>query len=634
MNSSEEIANQLSSIKKSNVSLADALREIELAKQSFEKISFLENTMNLHDLTLHEIKNQMQRFISTNFFNAKYDDLMLKIDQIIKSKFDEFSLKFFSTLNEKLSISDSEALFKQKVNYVDYNALSKKFEVIKNILEKHIYSDFEALKTKVKMNFSRIENQNNQQGNTNIPLEEIDKLNERIRLLEIQVQSQMGDEEMLDESYDSQEDLEIMLGNLEKAILSEHSASIGYEMSTNETHQMPFGLSRNSPDVSKAMLGEGLSPRYSGQRSRSSDKRLNGGLVQQIGKKFGIIQRELEINKFKIDEILKKSTNYETTIKDADSLMTKLIDKQLEIQAKSELIEKNVIKAINSPTAIQYDKDIEMISSNSKELYNQVKVDLEAKNNRLYTIETWIEKIVDDLNQVKALHREKINEIVKCMHDLRIDNNTTKVEVNRSLESVKSFEDSLEEKINKFNEELDEIKGPLIDLISNQERQNHILSVEINRQQEIGRRQEINRSYVASSMDFQRTYSSMTSQENSPIKEAAQLISETLKPSSARVQSASPKSATRVQSASPSLSAKSRCYQRKKFSQIGTGQIKLDENWLSLFPDGVQIQLPRVSVPSSKGSDPQAKETNSAEKQKIARKLEIKSKIRLNTSLL
>lgn len=225
LNSSLEISSQLSSIKKSNTSLADALREIELAKQSFEKVAFLENTLNYHQLTLDDLKSQASRFVTTGFFNSKWDSLINILDQIVKTKFEEFTNQFHNSLNQKLNIAQADVMLKQKVNCMDFTALSQQMTVLKTQVDKHIYTDFESMKTKFKMTLAQLTNVNPSQIFSEVTKDDLEKINRKIEILEKSIKNTNYEEEGLDEDIDSQAELDSMIDGLERAILDEYKGS-------------------------------------------------------------------------------------------------------------------------------------------------------------------------------------------------------------------------------------------------------------------------------------------------------------------------------------------------------------------------------------------------------------------------
>lgn len=298
---------------------------------------------------------------------------------------------------------------------------------------------------------------------------------------------------------------------------------------------------------------------------------MNGTLVQQIGKKFGILQREVDISKSKLLEITQKADLCDENITETENLINKIRDKQLEMHAKAELMEKNLIKVLNNPIGVQIDKDIDKITKENNKYIESLKAALETKNTNVTEIQAFLEKVVIDLNQVKSSHREKINEIVKCVHDIKNEGVTTKEEINKILDSIKNNEDKLRLDIDNLNSEMTEIKGPIIDIIKTQHHENESLT------NEIGRQLETNRNLVgkiALNIDSLSALTPLNSNLHSPSRESTHQVLEFFKPTS-RMQSTSP---IRVQSASPSMSAKNRSYRGNSAFKISASPVKLDDN--------------------------------------------------------
>lgn len=225
MHPSNQIAGQLTSIKKSNLSLAEALREIDLAKQSFDKISSLESTLVHQNLVINELKIQMQQLVPMTLFNARLDEMHHVVEKAVKAKFEEISVQVYKLLNDKLSTSEAETLLKQKVTWASHNNLSQEIGNIKSRLDKHIFSDFEGLKTKMKLELAQRQVRSDKEGGE-FSSDEVLQLKSRISGIEQQLQELFAEEEDFeeDESYDSEEELDGMMDDLERTVLREKRA--------------------------------------------------------------------------------------------------------------------------------------------------------------------------------------------------------------------------------------------------------------------------------------------------------------------------------------------------------------------------------------------------------------------------
>lgn len=157
------------------------------------------------------------------------------------------------------------------------------------------------------------------------------------------------------------------------------------------------------------------------------------------------------------------------------------------------------------------------------------------------------------MNQVKSTQKTKLNEIIKYLHYINEDRAKLMGEFNKTNDSVKNIGQNLQKNMVKVQSEVSDIQGPLTDLISDQQRENMILTEEIRRNQELFRNMV----------------------ENIPTGYSQVLERNSLRETS--VDSAFNLSA-RVQSASPNISVKHRFYSSNNKYRVSGGPVKNDAN--------------------------------------------------------
>ena len=159
MSEDEDMIQQLDNLKTSKASLTEVLRELDITRGAFAQASRIEERQKSQQLEIDSMKTQMLDLLSLGVFKQKSDDLFAHLNKTIRQKFDEFAQKSFEDMSKKLSISDLDDSLRQKVNWQHFNTLSQQVSFIKTKLDKHIHSEFEGFKTKMKIELSHKANE-------------------------------------------------------------------------------------------------------------------------------------------------------------------------------------------------------------------------------------------------------------------------------------------------------------------------------------------------------------------------------------------------------------------------------------------------------------------------------------------
>ncbi|OMJ75854.1 hypothetical protein SteCoe_24916 [Stentor coeruleus] len=719
MNTSDEIT----SIFKGKVSLAEALKEIDVVKKSFEISEKLVSKLDTQEEIIRELQEKSDMYASYGFVVTKFEETKQSVMKIIKDKFEDFSTNYFSQLNEKLNRNEIENYTSNRCTWVAFNSLTQNVGSLKSRIDKHIFSDFEGLKTKVKVQFG---DKYSEIISENVKIkDELTQMKMRLTVVEQKIHEMFVDDGLGDsEDYDSQEENDNIMQNLNNKdslesdedegknetskpnitiIEARRDSLVNQENKTISAHPDPvqttdFKLVNTGKVVEEAKIPEEIKevpiiidpkpvvltpqttteisktesiprpevlkpqqeslvtlssevkpepqfpvpvtesqkpplhtqvqttpnkipehPKPPGsehgsasrnnaleipdrapvrrreddtssrhRKNSSGDQALsrknslsssqgyggggvNGGM-RGMNKKLTSLQKDLETFKGLID------TN-KLTIDEMKEEFGKIYEKIDIVRQRCEEIENNrqtmelsFIKALRrsgkdkkTPTKPQGN------AINTKDL-KKIHDLINEKYSKITTVEVQMDKVTQDMEHIKGNFKDKINDIINSLKGLdsfRKDSLKGSTDFSTKLNSI-------DEKIfglqNVLNKELQIIKGPMSDLISDQQREKEILEENLKRQQ--------------------ATFRDIVDECSLSMKN---IIPETFLQS--RISTARPN--TRKTNDSPRVSVKHKFYETNNAYRISNPNLKTDENWLSVYPDGRSLALPKVGVKKS-----------------------------------
>ena len=222
-------------ISKGKLSIAEALKEIGTVKTAFQKAERIEKKLSYHDSILAELQKIASTLATYDYVNTRFDEINSRIEHAITQNFEKFTSQYLVQLNEKVSMKEMETVLAHRVTWAAFNNFTQQTNVLKSRIEKHIISDFESFKTKVKIELSKKANEKKPEDDINV--DEIHQLKNRVTSLE-QKYHDMFMEEGLDDSddYDSQEEMDNMMDDIDRAALRERNDS---DEGLNEGDQEP-----------------------------------------------------------------------------------------------------------------------------------------------------------------------------------------------------------------------------------------------------------------------------------------------------------------------------------------------------------------------------------------------------------
>ena len=154
-----ELPEQIGKISKGKSSLAEALKQLDVVKKAFVKTEEIKEKLTKHENEMNNMRVSMGQMIHTKHFAAKIEEITGQIERSLARKFEEFTSVYFSELSSKISEKNIEASLNKKVSWASFNSLSQQVANMKTRLDKHLYSEYEGFKTKVKLELANKSNE-------------------------------------------------------------------------------------------------------------------------------------------------------------------------------------------------------------------------------------------------------------------------------------------------------------------------------------------------------------------------------------------------------------------------------------------------------------------------------------------
>jgi hypothetical protein len=258
---------------KGKISLAEALKQIETVSNAFKQAEKIEKKQQDQETLISSIKSCIDTLSSYEYVDSKLEEYKTRIESLITQKFQDFSSDYLSQLSEKLKISDIEPLLSQKVTWASFNNYLYHLNTINSKLDKHVLTDFENFKTKIKIEMSH--KADKKKTDEEINPEDVQVLKNRLGALELKFQEMFLEDEV-DESDDSQEAMDNVAEDKAKDKVSDEmnensedqdeiqrvssklhksiTSTTQYTESKNQFSLPKFNLGSYSPDASSPRL--------------------------------------------------------------------------------------------------------------------------------------------------------------------------------------------------------------------------------------------------------------------------------------------------------------------------------------------------------------------------------------------
>ena len=242
-------------------------------------------------------------------------------------------------------------------------------------------------------------------------------------------------------------------------------------------HTRKGGSSRNDNQT--------LSRKNSMVSSRSGTNQGGGpNNLRQVNKKISALQKELEGYKLALDESKQTILEYQEELAKAYEKISEVRMECKEVEEKRQGMELSFIKALRRAGIDKKNKSkIPAVANLNAEQMNKIKKQIDEKSKKIISMSTYVEKIAADTMHIKDTQQNRINEIityVKYLDEARLS--LTK-EFSSMLGVVKQLEGDLKINIENVQKDVISIQGPIIDLISEQQRENQMLNEDIKNHQ-------------------------------------------------------------------------------------------------------------------------------------------------------
>ena len=617
-----DISEQIGSISKGRQSLTDALNQMEVVKQAFQRSEEVKQLLEKNDLQMHNLRSTMHQMVSMEYFTSRMSEYSEVIEKSIRHKFDEFSSYYFSQLMSKLSAEELEPHLNKKVGWSAFNNLSQQVGSIQTRFDKHIYSEYEGFKTKMKLDLA---SKASESKGLDINNEEFSQLKGRIVSIEQKLEEMFMEEDALqdDEDYDSQEEMDNMMDDIDIVAKREDTEEMEggaelediqstspelvlesnpFKSDASLTSEITVVEPNNTPELSKkieqasleiekpvsrqskvrgnSIGGESkaMQRRSSKESSVAASKIIGGANMKQVNRKIANMQKEIDTTKLDIEEKQAGIDRVEQEIRKTQNYIEDVEVKVKNMLNTLDVMEASFIRALRrNGIDKKLKKQPETIVNFPQKQLESIEKNIEEKMKRIIVLECNLEKSHTETMQMKKFYREKLNEIIQSLK--YFEDSKQKLEKNAiDISNVVASNHKLCTKnFSALAVKYSEMSMPLTDLISDQQRENQIMSEELKRNQEIFRA--LVESY--SSVNQNRRAQS----EEGNLLGAANKIAETYFRKN------------RNTSATPDLTVKSKFY-KTNYAQLSPQ--KNDSTWFGSLPDGKAISLPRVAAKDRK----------------------------------
>lgn len=522
-----DLSEDFSPVPKIRLSLAEAVNQLDIAKSAFKQSGKVQGLLETFSRDLDSMRTSMSSFVTTSYLSAKLEDFLKSVLNTLQLRFESFSSVYSNQLDSKVSLEQLDIHLQKKVSWSQFSSISQQVSLLQSRVDKHIFSEFEGFKTKMKLELS---NKANDSKNLDINNEDFNQLKSKITQIEQKLEEMfMEDDNLQDDEYDSQEEMDNMMEDIDIVAKREDSNSAEAEVEAEQSTTAEFepssvGKSEASLKVETVQIEHLIeekkteSPRFrveidkpmsrqsrargssigggSGAMQRRGSKEssvaasrvLGGGGLKQINRKITALQKDIETNRADIDDGKKYTKSIEDALEASKSYTTSLESKIQELTSTLSVMEASFIRALrrNGLDKKQKKQDLPIPNLCKKDL-ETIDKKIEEKFRKILKIETELERISSETSQTKKILKEKVNEIILSLKYLEDFKYRVEKDLEKLTQNVKAQFEFNRSEISEFAKKINFLNSPLIDLISDQQRENLVLSEEVKRHQEFFR---------------------------------------------------------------------------------------------------------------------------------------------------
>jgi hypothetical protein len=477
----EEANEDLKQLRKSKISLAEALGRLDSISAAMERALRLEKQVENLTHSVDELTALAHDTLSRAFFASFMDRVGIELEVKINKLFETHQGHFEDLLSQKVSTEDLYEKLREKASLAQFGTLKDMLAKQQEKLENFIYWKFEPFSEKMK---ERINDKAAKEDVTRIesklyPIEFITKICDQMQAM----QSQMNNLLESDNEEEEEDDVSVegLFSKVEKQLDERDFKSVTSTDGRSLSHS-PSGTNQPSsrtdyPSIRNSQL---LS-----KQSTIGKKKTLGGVGRQVDR----LQNEF-INMFRESENLRSSINQTVNLhqeklgdlhkltKDIDDRTIKMIDDWSDVQKSRKEVEllktetqKNTKDALSTVHRLLHD-------FNDKE---------SEKLKRIKKLEIASEIHAKDLEKLRTIQKEKINECIKAIHSLNNQHENSLKDYKNFLDEYSKFQADLEQELNEVKNEIFSVKGPLTSLVTHKFIENEVLCEDIKRQQDVFR---------------------------------------------------------------------------------------------------------------------------------------------------
>lgn len=148
---------ELASVTKGQKTIAVALQELEIVKEAFIRSSRIEKKITMHDSDISEIKAKMDLLSNQSYINSKSSEIKDFIENLVKSKLEEFSYSIVQDLSKKISEDEVKRQLDSKVSMSEHGKLKNNIESLKFKLNSYLDVEYPAHKAKMQNKLTELD---------------------------------------------------------------------------------------------------------------------------------------------------------------------------------------------------------------------------------------------------------------------------------------------------------------------------------------------------------------------------------------------------------------------------------------------------------------------------------------------
>ena len=152
----DKYVDELASVTKGQVCIAEALKELETVKEAFIRSSRIEQKILYHDTDISEIKLKLEILASHSCINSKNSEIKQFIENSIDSRLEEYSYQMMKEMNRKISEEEAKHQLDLKAPWQEVNKLRHNLDSLKMKLDSYLEVEYPAHKAKLKSKFSEL----------------------------------------------------------------------------------------------------------------------------------------------------------------------------------------------------------------------------------------------------------------------------------------------------------------------------------------------------------------------------------------------------------------------------------------------------------------------------------------------